>query len=115
MIRAPRALRRAAIVLVALAASGCSFRLVHPAPVRADWPAQVTAHDSEVACTSTPAPPIADAGLFAAGAALTYIERTSGSPPFTVGIALASLPFLASAIYGTVQVSRCRQYQSIFR
>ena len=46
---------------------------------------------------------------------IAYIERNAGSHTITVGLSLATLPFLASAIYGYVQTSRCHRYKSIFQ
>ena len=103
------------LLLLALASAGCSFKIVRPPPARSEWPVNVTSHDSELGCTSTPAPPIVDGLFFATGATLAYVERNSGTPSLAIGIGLASVPFLISAIYGAINVSACRGYQARFR
>jgi hypothetical protein len=45
---------------------------------------------------------------------LTYVERNSGSQIVTLGLAVAAVPFLVSAVYGYVEADRCRRYQGRF-
>jgi hypothetical protein len=92
--------------------TGCSFRLVRPAPPREDWPARGSGNTSEVRCTATLAPPVVDFTLAAGVATLGYVERNSGTSTAALGLALLSLPFLASSIYGTYNITKCRRYQS---
>jgi hypothetical protein len=119
MLRPNRARRLSAPVLLALClvvgAGGCSFKLVRPAPPRADWPTKVDAHSSEDPCMSSPAPPIADGVVFTAANALAYLERNSGAPIAAVGLVVVSVPFLVSAVYGAYHVNKCKRYQSLFR
>ena len=117
MTRDPRErsrLRGAVAVGLALLASGCSFRIVRPAPARDEWPNPVLASSSQVGCTDSPAPPIVDTGVAGVLGSIAYIERHSGSPPLTIGIGLAALPFLVSAIYGYIDTAQCRRYERLF-
>ena len=107
-----RAVAPAIAVAVALASSGCSFRLVRPAPPRSEWPDPALAGSSEERCTDSPLPPIADATFAAIFGSLGYIERNSGAPEIAFGIGIAAVPMLISAVYGTVMVSRCRAYKT---
>jgi hypothetical protein len=105
---------RALALGLSLLASGCSFRLVRPAPATDDWPNPVLPTSSQVECTDSLAPPIGDTGVTAALGTLTYVERHSGSPAVTYAIGLAAIPFLVSAIYGYIETQHCRHYQSRF-
>src|SRR5262245_8200438 len=95
---------RAAASLLAIAAvfisAGCSFRLVRPAPPRSEWPNPVLPSSSEERCTESVIPVVADAAFGTIFASLAYIERNSGAPEVALGIGIASVPFLVSAIYG---------------
>jgi hypothetical protein len=100
---------------MALALGGCSFQLIHPAPPRAEWPDPVVASSSQTRCTDLVGLPIMDTVVTGSLGTLAYIERDAGSHTITVGLTLATLPFLASAIYGYVQTARCHRYDSIFK
>ena len=104
----------ATFAVAAFTCAGCSFKLVRPSPVRADWPEQVTPHSSQAKCTRSPAPPLLDTGVALTFGTLSYIERNSGSSSFTPVAGLAAVPFAASAIYGFWMTSRCRDYQGLF-
>lgn len=109
--RRPRLFTMLALGLV-IAWSGCSFRIVRPAPPREEWPVRGAGSFSEVPCTSTPAPPIVDLGLAAGLGTLGFIERNSGTPNVALGFALLSIPFLASSVYGALRVGGCHRYRS---
>jgi hypothetical protein len=102
-------------VALALALGGCSFQLIHPAPPRAEWPDPVVASSSQTRCTDLVGLPIMDTLVTGSLGTIAYIERNAGSHTITVGLSLAVLPYLASAIYGYVQTSRCHRYKSIFK
>jgi hypothetical protein len=110
----PRRSRFAPAVALALVVTlgGCSFRIVRPAPAREDWPARGSGQASEVRCTSSPAPPLVDLGMGLGLGTLGYFERESGTKALALGVALLSLPFFASSIYGAYNVNKCRRYQS---
>jgi hypothetical protein len=101
-----------AAVLVTGVSSGCSFRMVRPAPAREDWPARGSGPASELPCTSSPAPPLIDLALGLGLGTLGFVERDSGTATVALGTALLSLPFFASSIYGAYNVNNCRRYQS---
>jgi hypothetical protein len=109
--RRPRLAPTVALGLT-IALTGCSFRLVRPAPPREEWPARGSGNMSQVPCTASPAPPIADFGIAVAAGTLGFVERNSGTSTAALGLALLSLPFLASSVYGTYNVAKCRRYQS---
>lgn len=109
--RRPRLAQTVALGLT-IAMTGCSFRVVRPAPPRDEWPARGSGNTSEVPCTTSIAPPIIDVGFAGAAVTLGFVERNSGTPTAALGLALLSLPFLASSIYGTYNVTKCRRYQS---
>ena len=102
-------------VALALALGGCSFQFIHPAPPHVEWPDPVVAESSQVRCTELVGLPIMDTVISGSLGTIAYIERNAGSHTITVGLSLATLPFLASAIYGYVQTSRCHRYKSIFQ
>jgi hypothetical protein len=104
----------ACLLALAVASSGCSFRLLRPAPPRREWPEQVTASTSEEPCTVSPVPVAADLIFGSILGTLSYIERNSGSPKIAFGIGVAAVPMLISGVYGAVTVSRCRSYKSRF-
>jgi hypothetical protein len=110
--RAQRALV-ACGVLLALGPA-CSFRYTYPAPSRATWPNPVLPDSSEERCTSSYGPPVVDTLIGGGLAGLTYVERSSGSHTITVLLGVASIPYLASAVYGYVQTPRCRDYKAAF-
>jgi hypothetical protein len=91
---------------------GCSFRLVRPPPPREEWPARGSGNTSEVSCTASPAPPIADLTVAAGTTTIGFLERNSGTPTVAVGLMLLAVPFVASAIYGTYHVNHCRRYKA---
>jgi hypothetical protein len=95
-----------------LATSGCSFRLVRPAPPREEWPARGSGNASEVPCTASYAPPAVDLVLASASGTVGFIERNSGTSTAALGFMILSLPFLASSIYGAYHVTGCRRYQN---
>jgi hypothetical protein len=101
--------------VLAWSASGCSFRLARPAPPRKEWPDPVLPSSSEERCTESFLPVAADAIFGTLGATLAYVERNSGSPKIAMGIGIASIPMLISAVYGAVTVTRCRSYKARFR
>jgi hypothetical protein len=104
----------ACLLALALVSSGCSFRLLRPAPPRAEWPNPVLPSSSEEQCTDSALPVVADATFGAIFGSLAYIERNSGSPKVAFGIGVAAVPLLISAAYGAVTVSRCRSYKKLF-
>jgi hypothetical protein len=106
---------RALALALVLALGGCSFRLIHPAPPHAEWPDPVVAESSERACTDLVGLPIIDTVVAGSLGTLAYVERDAGSHTITLGLGLASIPFVASAIYGYVQTARCHRYKSIFK
>jgi hypothetical protein len=132
----PRA-RLAALLALSLApgSGACSFYKVRPPPPPSEWPEPVLPSSSEEKCTATIGPPIADTVIGVTFGTIAYIERNATkfeydyktTPPvlvptadnFSRGIALtfgiAAVPYLASAIWGYVETSRCRRYQSLFR
>jgi hypothetical protein len=105
----------ALVLTLGLAATGCSFRFIKPAPARDTWPSPVLPESSEERCTDVVGLPVADTIIGTGLGTLTYIERHSGSPTITVGLGLATIPYVASAIYGYIQTSRCDRYKSLFR
>lgn len=109
--RRPRLAQTVALGLT-MAVTGCSFRIMRPAPPREEWPARGSGNTSEARCTASVAPPVVDFGLAAGAATLGFVERNSGTSTAALGLALLSLPFLASSIYGTYNVTNCRRYQS---
>jgi hypothetical protein len=113
--RRRRGTGRVLAVALAGALEGCSFQFIHPAPPHVEWPDPVVAESSQVRCTDLVGLPIMDTVVSGSLGALAYIEREAGSHTITVGLGLAALPYLASAIYGYVQTSRCRRYKSIFK
>jgi hypothetical protein len=104
-----------ALGLALFAAAGCSFTVIRPSPVRADWPDPVTPHSSQMKCTRSPAPPLLDTGVALTFGTLAYIERDSGARWFTPLASAAAVPFVASALYGYWMTGRCRSYQSLFQ
>jgi hypothetical protein len=102
-------------VALTLALGGCSFQFIHPAPPHVEWPDPVVAESSQVRCTELVGLPIMDTVISGSLGTIAYIERNAGSRTITVGLSLATLPFLVSAIYGYVQTSRCHRYKSIFK
>ena len=104
----------AVAVAVTLASSGCSFRLVRPAPPRSEWPDPVLPSSSEERCTESPLPVVADATMGTISGGLGFIERNSGSPEIAIVLGVAAVPLLISAVYGAVTVSRCRSYKTRF-
>ena len=114
---ARRAPRRKVIgaAFLALLVGGCSFRVVKPAPPPSTWPDPVRADSSEQACTDSIGLPVVDTIIGGSLGTLTYIERDAGSRLITIGIGVATVPYLASAIYGYIQTARCRHYKSRFR
>jgi hypothetical protein len=95
-------------------ASGCSFKLVRPAPAPADWPNPVVPSSSQQGCTASLAPPAADTAIFGGLAGVAVLERHAGSTAITAGLALSSIPFLVSAVYGYVTTANCRRYDHLF-
>jgi len=112
--RAPRRKVAGAVVFSVLV-GGCSFRIVKPPPAPSTWPDPVSADSSEQRCTETIGLPIVDTVIGGSLGTLTYIERDAGSRLITIGIGVATVPYLASAIYGYIQTARCRHYKSRFR
>jgi len=112
-----RASRRKVVVaaFVALLVGGCSFQVVKPAPPPSTWPDPVRADSSEHPCTDSIGLPVVDTIIGGSLGTLTYIERDAGSRLITIGIGIATVPYLASAIYGYIQTARCRHYKSRFR
>jgi hypothetical protein len=112
--RAPlRKVVGAVVFLVLL--GGCSFQVIKPAPPPSTWPDPVRADSSEQRCTDTIGLPIVDTIVGGSLGTLTYIERDAGSRLITIGIGIATVPYLASAIYGYIQTARCRHYKSRFK
>jgi hypothetical protein len=107
--------RPAAALALALVVSGCSFRLVQPAPPRSEWPDPVLPSSSQVRCTESYLPPAADLTFAAITGTLAYVERDSGAPQVALLLGITSIPLLVSGIYGLVKVSSCRSYQARFR
>ncbi|HVR00548.1 MAG TPA: hypothetical protein VMT47_00325 [Polyangia bacterium] len=112
-----RASRRKVVVAAffALLVGGCSFQVVKPAPPPSTWPDPVRADSSEHPCTDSIGLPVVDTIIGGSLGTLTYIERDAGSRLITIGIGIATVPYLASAIYGYIQTARCRHYKSRFR
>lgn len=110
MKRIPAALALA----LALDATACSFKVIKPAPPPSTWPEPVTSSSSRVPCTDVIGLPVADTVITGGLGTLTYLERNAGSRSITIGIGVATLPFLMSAIYGYVQTARCEHYQAHF-
>jgi hypothetical protein len=100
--------------LLALTCGGCSFKILHPAPPRKVWPDPVLPSSSEERCTESVLPPIADATAGTIFGSVGYIERNSGAPEVAFVVGSMAVPFLISAIYGAVTVSRCRTYKARF-
>ena len=103
-----------ALGLATLPTTGCSFRLMRPAPPPSTWPDPVVPSSSEEKCTETEGPPVADTVLVGGLGTLTYLERNAGSQTVTLGLAVVAVPFLVSAIYGYVEASRCHRYHARF-
>jgi hypothetical protein len=114
MPRSPRDRSRVAALCLAALASGCSFRIMRPAPPASEWPNPVLPSSSQLECTDSFAPPIGDTGVTAALGTIATLERHSGSPAVTAGIGLAAIPFLISAIYGYVEAIQCHRYDARF-
>src|SRR5215831_4521737 len=110
----PRAAACLLSLAVAVAGSGCSFKLLRPAPPRSEWPNPVLPSSSEERCTDSVLPPVGDATFGAIFGGLSYIERNSGAPQIAIGLGVAAVPLLVSAVYGFVTVSRCRSYEKLF-
>jgi hypothetical protein len=100
--------------VLACAASGCSFKLVRPAPPREEWPDSVLRTTSQVPCTSSYTAPVADTLTGTLFGSLGYLERNSGSPKVAFVIGTAAVPMLISAVYGYISVTRCRAYRDRF-
>jgi hypothetical protein len=100
--------------LLALACTGCSLRLLRPAPPRSEWPDPVLPSSSEEPCTESAVPVAADAVFGTIFGGLGYVERNSGSPEIAFAIGTLAVPVLVSAIYGAVTVSRCHTYKARF-
>ena len=60
-------------------------------------------------------PPVADATAGAIFGTVGYMEKDSGAPQVAFVVGSMSIPFLISALYGAVTVSRCRAYKEHFR
>ena len=115
-----RAAGRLGVLIWGLANSGCSFLFVTPPPARAE---QASERDAE--CTTGPVAPVVD-GLIAGyhmvhGAYATRAsEHTFVTTPISReadvvwDVGMTSL-FLASAIYGGVYVSQCRDFKERFQ
>jgi hypothetical protein len=112
--RSPRQTDACALAL-AFVLGGCSFEVIKPAPAPSTWPNPVLPDSSERPCTDSIGLPIVDTIIGGSLGTLTYIERNSGSHTITIGIGIASIPYLASAVYGYIQTARCDRYKSLFR
>jgi hypothetical protein len=100
---------------LACAASGCSLRILRPAPPRSEWPEPVLPSSTEEKCTTTLAPVVGDAAFGTIFSGLSYVERNSGAPKLAFAIGTAAIPMFISAVYGAITVSRCRAYTTRFR
>jgi hypothetical protein len=121
-----------ALVLAALAAlpAGCSFVLVEKAPPREEWPESKLSLMPMKGCTESRTPEIIDIGaavgivsILPALWIFQQFDPPAQSPEgdldpgflFVVGevlMALASLPFAISALWGDNQIDRCRRYKA---
>jgi hypothetical protein len=111
---APRAGLAAGLAL-SLALGGCSFYKVRPPPPTSTWPQPVLPSSSELSCTNMYGAPFADTIVGGMAGTITYIERGAGSRTITAAFGIGTVVYLASAIWGYVQVTRCKHYQSLFR
>src|SRR5215471_7553945 len=98
------------VALAALAIGGCSFRVVLPPPPPSDWPTVPRRGSPEARCTSSPLPPAADTGVALLLGGLAFVERNAQSQIAPIILAAASIPVLASAIYGYIVTTECRHY-----
>jgi hypothetical protein len=105
---------RALACLLVLTCTGCSFRILRPAPPRSDWPEPVLPSSSEERCTNSLLPVVADATAGTIMASVGYIERNSGAPEVAFTVGALAIPFLISSLYGAVTVTRCRAYKAHF-
>jgi hypothetical protein len=105
---------RALAALLALTSGGCSFRILHPAPPRVAWPDPVLPSSSEERCTATVLPVVADAVAGTIFGTVGYMEKDSGAPKVAFVVGSLAIPYLISALYGAVTVSRCRTYKARF-
>lgn len=81
-----------------LSVSSCSFAFVRGPPAR-------TAADSTDECTSSFLVPALDVAFLGLALAATAAESTDG---IEKGDVAAGAPWLVSALYGVIQVTRCR-------
>jgi len=106
--------RALAVGLLALAFGGCSFKLVMPPPPPSEWPSAPTNVAPLERCTSSPFPPMVDTGAAVVLDTLAIVERNAKTQVTPIIFAAASLPVIASAIYGFVVSAECRRYQRLF-
>jgi hypothetical protein len=99
--------------LLALAFAGCSFKVVMPPPQPSEWPPTPTHGAPEARCTSSVFPPAADTTAALVLDSVAVIER-NGPRITPIIFAAASIPAIASAIYGYVVTAECRRYLRLF-
>lgn len=84
---------------MALSMSSCSFAFVK-------GPSDAREPDAEVECTSSFLVPLLDVVFVAAGLSAAAAERPEGIGAQDV---VSGVPWLVSALYGSIQASRCRE------
>jgi len=103
--------------------TGCSFAFVENAPPQAEWPRDATSLETRSPCTESTKPAFTDgaiaAGLAGLSAMAWLVSRhpgpdSEGDIPerfLTAAMLVAAVPFLISAIYGFMEIDRCREYR----